>query len=410
MKPKLVVWALVAILVASNLALALSPPALSFWDERTYDNAAYRLLYGEGCPVIGTPAAPTSTPCNYEHPPLVKVLGALSLYVFGPLRNASAPGSLAWKLYGFLSTSIFPLALGALCIPLLYSIALDISGDRKVALVAAASLALEPLFALFSRLDYLDVPMVFFGLCGYAIYFGRKRLGRANEYVLSGAFLALSMLSKETGVIFVVPLVVNHMLFRQAGWRVKARETLILAGSTAAFSALGLQIFDTFARTPFPTFASQVAYMLEYASSLACPCNNPGPGPWYFFLTSNYWMVGVSYNLALLWSAFFWMPLGVFVLLRGARRRMPIDPSGRLFVLSLVLLVTTFVSNELIYLGERVVWVWYYLPAVPALALGEAYLLTRSSIPRSIRLILGASLVVGYFLAYSIGPDLSIYD
>jgi 4-amino-4-deoxy-L-arabinose transferase-like glycosyltransferase len=410
MKLSVVVWALVAVFFASNIAVALGPPAISFWDERTYGTAASRILEGQSCPTIGTPAAPLSTPCNYEHPPLAKALGAVSLYVFGSVHNATAPGSLPSRLTSLLSTTAFPLVLGALSIPLLYSIAYDVSGEKRLALVAAVSLLMEPLFALFSRVDYLDITMVFFGLCAYAVYFGRKRLGPANEYVVSGVFLALSILSKETGLVFLAPLVVYHLLFREAGWGTRLREVAIVVGVGVAGSVLGLQLYDTLAVTPFPSFVNNVAYMVEFSNSLVCSCNNPGVGPWYFFLTSNYWMVGVSYNPALLWSAFAWVPLGLFFVLRAARDRAAVDPAGRLFVISLVLLAVTFLTNELVYLGGRIVWVWYFLPAVPALALGEAYLLTRGSIPRWVRALLGGALVAGYLLAYLMGPDLLIYD
>lgn len=373
------------------------------------------MLHGQNCPTISLTVAQTTdlvaTMCNYEHPPLVKALVALTLYVFGPLKDASAPGSLISHIASFLSFRTVQLVMGALSLPLIYTVAYDISKDRRLAVLAAVSLFLEPLYALFSRLDYLDIPMVFFALCAYAVYFGSRRFGRVNEYLLCGIFLGLSLLSKETGIFFVIPLVVYHFLFRQATWTTKLKEALTVIGIEAAVSVAGLQLYDTLAGTPFPTFFSQIAYMIGYSHTLLCPnlCNNPGPNPWYFLLTSNYWMIEVSYNPVLLWSVFVWVPVGAFLILRQVRKKQ-VDGASRLFVFALLLLVVTFVQNEVFYLSGRIIWVWYFLPAVPALALGEAYLLTRASIPGRIRLILGGLIVVGYFLAYLIGPSYLLYD
>lgn len=407
---------LVLVFIVSNIALALMPPALSFWDEQVYNYASTLILRGQSCSTIaltvGSSTVPIAAPCNYEHPPLVKLLGAVSLYFFDGIQQHVQPGSMVASIVSLLSLRTTQLTMGSLSIPLVYLIARDISHDRRLAVLAAVFLVLEPLYGLFSRTDYLDVPMIFFALCGYAVYFGGRHLGKVGSNALCGIFLALSILSKETGIVMTIPLVAYHLLFAGSDWRGRFRYLLLLVGVEAFVAAAGLQLYDTIARTPFLTFVDQIQYMVAYSGRLVCPnlCNNPGPSPWYFFLTSNYWMVEVSYNPVLLWSIFIWVPVGAYFLGRKLVKKEGPDGADRLFVFALLLVVVGLLANELFYLGGRIIWVWYYLPIVPGLALGEAYLLTRAGIPLWLRGLLGVSVFAGYFLAYLWGPSYLMYD
>ena len=415
-RPRTLLLILVLGSIASNMVLALIPPSLSFWDEQVYNYASELILQGQSCPTvaltISTSTVPIAVPCNYEHPPLVKLLGSLTLYVFGNLEKVTSSGSLAWRIESLLSLRLVQFVMGALSIPLLYTIAMSITKNTRLALLAGLLLFLDPLYALFSRTDYLDVPMLFFGLCAYAVYFGQRRIGKVNSYLVSGVFLGLSLLSKETGIALVVPLVVYHLLFDQATWKRKTMEAGAVLGSEAVVAIVGLQLYDTLAATPFMTFANQIEYMLQYSNHLVCPnlCNFPGPNPWYFLPTYNYWMVEVSYNPVLLWSASVWVPVGLLLTFRQLRSETQLDGETRLFVFAALLFAVTMAENELLYLAGRIIWVWYFLPAIPALGLGEAFLLTRPAIPAWLRITLGVSVVIGYLLAYIIGPSLLLYD
>jgi 4-amino-4-deoxy-L-arabinose transferase-like glycosyltransferase len=413
MNAKRLVWALVAVSMVGNLAIGLQHPLSTFWDEQFYGYAATLLLHGQGCPsisvTVGSSTVPLATSCNYEHPPLVKLMVAVALYLLTPLKDASASGTLPYLLSSFLSFRLVQLVLGALCLPLMYYIAEGISGDRRLAMTASILLLLEPLFAFFSRLDYLDIPMIFFALCAYAVYFTGRQPASTVRLALAGVFLGLSFLSKETGLVFIVPLLLYHLLFRDAPWWRRSEGALVIAGAGAAVSAAGLQLYDTLAATPFPTFASQVAYMVNYSDFLAGPhlCSALGPVPWYFLLTSNYWMLDVSYNPVLLFSVFVWIPAGTLLLWSS---RKSVDGGSRLFVFACFLFAATFFQNEFLCAAGRILWVWYFLPLVPSLALGCAYLLTRTRVPRWSRVLLAVLIVVGYVAAYFIGPGLLLYD
>ncbi|MDA4122742.1 MAG: glycosyltransferase family 39 protein [Thaumarchaeota archaeon] len=409
------VLCLAVLSMASNLALAVHGTAFDFLDEQTYMGAALQLVHGQSCTIV---ALPFSTPCNYEHPPLVKVLEALSYYIFGWAAPGQAVGSvyevplgsIAQILASFLSFRFFQIVMGALSVGLVYLIALGVSGNRKLALFSSALLLLDPLFAFFSRTAYLDVPMVFFALCAYAVYFRAYRLGPLNQYWVSGSLLALSFLSKETGLIFVPPLIVYHLLFRGAAWKVRLSEALELIASCIIVIAAGLQLFDTLARAPFPTFLDNLSYMVSFSQSISCGVHcyaNFLPGPWYLFLTSIYWMVDLSNNPVLLGLILLWIPFGAWALLRRGKK---VGPEDRLFALAALLFFTTFTANLIIYLGGRIVWIWYLLPLIPALSLGGGYLLTRKEIPRFARVAIFVAVVAGYLWAYTVGPNLLIYD
>lgn len=403
------VGVLAAVAFFSNIAIALVHPSALFWDEQFYNYAATLLLHGQNCPTISLTVAnstvPIATSCNYEHPPLVKLLVAVTIYVFTPLKD----GGVVSELSSLLSYRLVQLVMGAMCLPLLYTTAYRISKDRRLALLSAILLFLDPLFAFFSHLDYLDIPMIFFALCAYSVFFGDGPLARVNRLVVTGVFLALSVLSKETGVVFVIPLIVYQLAFRQSGWTQKAKEAFTVVGVEALVAAAGLQLYDALARTPFPFFFDQVAYMVRYSDFLAGPhlCSPVGPVPWYNFLTYDYWMLEVSYNPVLLWFVLVWIPVGGFLLWRNRKK---LDGSNRLFVLATGMFVVSFFQNELLCFGGRILWVWYYLPIIPSLALGGAYLLTRSQIPLWVRLLFAALAVAGYFVAYLIGPGLLMYD
>jgi len=415
-RPRTLLLILALGFAASNIVLALIPPSLSFWDEQVYNYASELILHGESCPgvslAVGASTLPIAVPCNYEHTPLVKLMGALTLYSFGNLEKVTPSGSLAMRIESLFSLRLVQFVMGALSIPLLYSIARSLTKNTRLALLSALFLCLDPLYALFSRTDYLDIPMLFFGLCAYATYFGENRLPRGSAYAISGVFLGLSFLCKETGLALVAPLLIYHVLFGQAPRRRRFLDVVVVLVSLATVSIVGLQLYDTFAATPFSTFADQIEYMFQYSNQLICPnlCNFPGPNPWYFLLTYNYWMVEVSYNPVLLWSAIIWVPVGAILMERAIRKREQLDGESRLLVFSLLLFAVTMTENELLYLAGRIVWVWYFLPAVPALALGEAYLVTRLALPVWLRILLGAAVVGGYFAAYFIGPAMLMYD
>ena len=76
--------------ILTELALGARASNWDFLDESIYMEASAKILEGQGCGLNGL----LPVVCNYEHPPLVKVLEAISLYAFGwvvPRSTISSP-------------------------------------------------------------------------------------------------------------------------------------------------------------------------------------------------------------------------------------------------------------------------------------------------------------------------------
>ena len=434
-------WVFIMVFLASNLFLAFDNSNWNFIDESSYIPASIALLNGESCSIANA-TIPTPTVCNYEHPPLVKVLEAVSLYAFGwvvpksayphpeVLFNSSSSssgvlevisypsrflGDISSSPLWFLSFRFFQLLMGTLSLVLVYVIAHRISGNARLAMLSSLLLLIEPLYAFFSRTAYLDVPMVFFALCAYAVFFSSFRLGPINEYWLTGALFGLSVLSKEPGIVFLFPLGAYHIVF-VAGKGARKRATMEIAKvfvGMVAVSVAGLQIYDTFARTPFPTFLDHIAYIAAYSTSFICKgtCSRGlGPFAWFAFFVPNSSSISLSGNQVLLWLVFLWIPLGLHSIWKSSRRGLVSSPDDRLFAFASLFFGSTFVEDALFYAGGRTIWVWYFVAEIPSLALGGAYLLTRNVIPNWARVAIVSLLLIGCLLAYAIGPNLLKFD
>jgi predicted membrane-bound dolichyl-phosphate-mannose-protein mannosyltransferase len=211
-----------------------------------YIPAALDILNGTRCP-----NSPYSSTCNYEHPPLDKLFLALSIKTFG--KNA-------------VGYSIFPLLFGAGTLLLTYGIAMEVSGHR-VARYAAFFLLIDGTFLGLYQQAWTDVPMVFFGLFAFYVYVAKLKNRPALRMVVAGSLMGLSILSKETGVLFLVAIALYSLLVSRD---TSLSRLVLLLGTTALVSAAGLQLYDTLF-TPFPTFIAHIQYILHYNSLIGVP-------------------------------------------------------------------------------------------------------------------------------------------
>ena len=149
------------------------------FDESFYVPAAHDLLNGVAS--------------NLEHPFFGKIWGVLGISVFGD---------------NFFGWRIFYAAIGTLAVWLMYELARHFFSKEK-ALLAASMLAFENLFFIHSSLLLLDGPPVLFALAGFLAYFKRR-------YYLSALAFGLCILSKESGVFFLLALALYHIW---ANWK-----------------------------------------------------------------------------------------------------------------------------------------------------------------------------------------------
>jgi 4-amino-4-deoxy-L-arabinose transferase-like glycosyltransferase len=211
-----------------------------------YIPAALDILSGNRCTT-----SPVSSTCNYEHPPLDKLLLALSIRTFGQ------------NVVGY---SIFPLLFGAGTLLLTYGIARAVSGQR-VARYAAFFLLIDGTFLGLNQQAWTDVPMVFFGLFATYVYLSVLKDHPSLKVTLAGSLLGLSILSKETGVLFFIAIVAYSFVVSHD---LSVRRLVLLLGTTALVAAVGLQLYDMLF-TPFPTFIAHIQYILNYNSLIGVP-------------------------------------------------------------------------------------------------------------------------------------------
>ena len=144
------------------------------FDEKYYVTASLDLLNG--------------TSSNLEHPFFGKVWGAIGISVFGD---------------NFFGWRIFYAVIGTLAVWMMYELAKHFFSKEK-AMLAASMLAFENIFFIHSSLLLLDGPPVLFALAGFLGYFKKR-------YYLSALAFGLCILSKETGMFFLVALLLYHL-------------------------------------------------------------------------------------------------------------------------------------------------------------------------------------------------------
>ncbi|MEM5814544.1 MAG: glycosyltransferase family 39 protein [Candidatus Aenigmatarchaeota archaeon] len=122
------------------------------------------------------------TDTNPEHPPLVKLVLAGSMAAFGD-------NALAWRLPA--------VAAGLASIALFYFVALGLSRDKRIAVLSAALLALDPTHIVLSRVAMLDIFMLAFGLAG-------AHFALRNNWLWSGVFFGLAVASKWPAALILL--------------------------------------------------------------------------------------------------------------------------------------------------------------------------------------------------------------
>lgn len=152
------------------------------FDEGYYVPASLDLLHGVAS--------------NLEHPFFGKIWGAIGIALFGD---------------NFFGWRILYAVIGTLAVGLMYQLARHFFSKEK-ALLAASMLAFENLFFIHTSLLLLDGPPVLFALAGFLAYFKRR-------YSLSALGFGLCILSKESGVFFLLALLLYHLWANTKGTR-----------------------------------------------------------------------------------------------------------------------------------------------------------------------------------------------
>jgi predicted membrane-bound dolichyl-phosphate-mannose-protein mannosyltransferase len=386
---------LIAALVVRIIWLALPQNSLIF-DEAYYVNAA-RVILGWTVPAGAHYAgSPIGLDPNTEHPPLGKLLIAASMVVFGD-------NGLGWRLPSVVAGMVALIAA--------YQIVRAAGETTRLALLVLGFLAFENLTLVHGRIGTLDMLVLAPILVG-------AWMALRGRWATAGAATGIGMLMKLTALYGLLALVIMLALALWAVWRREHRIVLsdlrpsLLA--LIAFSVVtvgGLWLLDM----RFSSYTNPIdhlRHMLEYGANLArgvtgpgsCPSNDSSPWQWLFNeCQMSYLRVDVTVkagekilsthptidfrgavNPILIGS----MPIAFLFTAWLAWKR-----KSRLATWSLVWAGANYLPYvALALLSQRITYLYYFLPVIPALAVATALLLRRSGLPRFV--------TVGYLIAF----------
>ena len=382
-------------------ALWLNVPARGLiFDEAFYVNAARVIL---GLPATTHYAdSPIGLDPNTEHPPLGKLVIAASMVLFGD-------NGLAWRLPSLIA--------GMLSLVVVYRIVRDLDPSAWLAVLVIGVLSLDNLTFVHARIGILDMLALAPMLVG-------SWLALRRRWLLAGVAMGVALLFKLTALYGIGAVVLYVLLTEGPDWwrrrRLPVRELagpLLFVVVTFAVALGGLAVLDA----RFTAFASpfdHIARMVSYGAALRAPvnagiCPEADSDPWQWLFNEcqiQYLRVDATVRsgdqvVATITKIDFRGALNP--LLAGA------IPLAGLFTgwyawrtRNAVALwaVAWAAANYLPYVAlavftNRIMYIYYALPLVPAIAIGVALLLTRAGLPRPVRWAFLVAYVVG-FAAY----------
>ena len=386
---------LLAALVLRALWLNLPAKGLIF-DEAFYVNAA-RVI-------VGWPASahyagsPIGLDPNTEHPPLGKLLMAASMSVFGD-------NGLGWRLPSLIA------AMVALIV--VYKIVQTTDRSAWLAVLVVALVSLDNLTFVHGRIGTLDMLVLAPMLLGSWLAL-RRRWG------LAGLVMGVALLVKLTALYGIAAVLLYVLLSEGPDWwrrrRIPLRDLvgpLAFTLVTVAVFVGGLAVLDA----RYTTFASpldHIARMVSYGASLSAPptvgfCPEADSKPWQWLFNEcqiQYLRVDETIRAGD-------QVVGAVAKIdfRGALNPLLVGaiPLAALFTAwyawrtrsQLALWTVAWAAaNYLPYVvlalfTNRIMYLYYALPLVPAVAVGVALLLLRAGLPSPIRW--------GFLLAYVVG-------
>jgi predicted membrane-bound dolichyl-phosphate-mannose-protein mannosyltransferase len=380
------------------------PDGSLIFDESYYVNAS-RVIAGNTASLSRYQDAPLFKDPNAEHPPLAKLVVAASMTLLGD-------NPVAWRLPS--------VAAGMASIYLIYQLALALTRAPWVALVAAYLLAFDNLVFVHSRIFTLDIFELAFMLLGANLYL-------RGRYSLAGVALALGALSKIGGIL-ALPALASFELMRQAhtdlAWRARLRVVGERLAPTAFFFALLfitlLGIMDMFWSRYEQPF-EHLRYIVTYGQALR---RNVPSGiesyPWQwlwndvqipYLRVEQQIKVGDEIRenrpLVVFLGAMnpFVLGLWPFALSFGLTWWLARGKRAELGAFSLAWFLWTYTPFYLTtILGQRIAYLFYFLPTQPAIALAGGGFLHGANLPRLAIWVYLAAVLLGFYGYFPFKP------
>ncbi|HEY8741595.1 MAG TPA: glycosyltransferase family 39 protein [Chloroflexota bacterium] len=380
------------------------PPGSMIFDEKYYVSAARTIL---DLPQPADAPYAHSTPgkdANQEHPPLAKLIMAYDMRLLGD-------NGWGWRWGSVVA--------GTLAIAFMYQIGRHLGLGPWTGLLAAFLFSFDNLVFVTSRIGILDIFMVL-GMVAGAAWFLRR------QPILAGLAFAFGTLCKEYGLYgpaIVLLYAVALTLYQRPAWRIvrqRALRIVIMGVVYLASFLVALWLLDL----RWSTYTNPITHLLSIWSYGTKLTHSAGPTgieswPWEWlinevqipYLRVTVTICGVSLgngvpcpqdNVIRQFDSILFrgalnpyliagLPLALAYAL--ARLRGSDNRNALLALVWFALAYLPFLPATV--LDRRIAYIYYMLPAVPAIALASAELFADPRIPRSV--------TIGYIVAILYG-------
>jgi dolichyl-phosphate-mannose-protein mannosyltransferase len=424
-RPSLPLWLLAALVVVSVAARAawLDEPCQSpchsaddhtlVFDEAYYVNAA-RVIAGIH-PPAGAPyaEAPLGDDPNSEHPPLVKLVIAGSIELFGD-------GPFAWRLGSVVMATVAILGM--------FALVRAAGGSRWLGLGAAALMASDNLLLVHGRIGTLDIYAVAAMIWGATLYL------RGRPWV-AGVIIGIGACAKEVAPYVLFALVVLEAL-RWVSFRTDAIGRTRRLAACAVASAASFLVLLTVLGLIAPAYSPQtgkrvpggpfgeIGHILAYASHQTSPHGPKGiasyPWDWLvdykpitylrvnpsrpadglYFVHPAVHFVGVISPPILLLA----LPSLLFIAFLEVRRRA--GSGSEVGLVGLAWFLGTFLPFVALSLFEsRTSYIYYMVIVMPGIYLSVAYVVGWIGARRILSLAWMVSVLAAAVVLYPFSPS-----
>lgn len=176
----------------------LDQPSHHYFDEVYHGFTAQIYLHNDPKAYDVYAKPPEGFAYEWTHPPLAKLIMAVSMAVLG--ENA-----VGWRF----SSVVF----GSLCILMAALIAEELFASRRVAVLTALFLSLDGLLLVQSRIAMNDTHFLFFSLCAIYAYLKSKKEKEVYKWLaLSGVGVGLALASKWTALYVLAIIGLDHLV------------------------------------------------------------------------------------------------------------------------------------------------------------------------------------------------------
>jgi len=238
--------------------------------------------------------------------------------------------------------------------------------------------------------------------------------------------------------MLLIVLLAYHLFFGDGSRARRILSSFELGLSVFLIFAVGLQIYDSlFGAGAATTFLGQMEFILKYGASLTMTPSSQGwidavlktpitPWNWityyspigylvtnvkvttgavtYTYVAAGYYGITDQFEV---WMVYLWGAYTVYLWWKTRVTQFASESDAndfRVARLALVWFLVVFFAYVTLYYYGRVTYPYYFIQAVPALAVGAAYFLTRSWFPKQIAYIVLAGVLLWFFIFY---PDKS---